>query len=317
MEKISKNIEFSELLDVGQYMSDSIDKKRKDSCKYKLFAVVVHRGYDLFGGHYYAYVRGLDNNWYHANDESVTPVSIHKILKESAYILLYQRMSLPKTVPVKAQPAKAEEAPLAKTKGEAAKTSKSIIAELLGTKAKPLANHNGNHHEKLLIPEGLHPVSSDEKTPSTDGKTQSEMELDEVKEKPLRLLSPTSKRRKIQRLVQSINHDHAKRAKPEEHKIPTLENVKQKYFKADGVIQSWENAREDLAEREKIMLKESGTGEVRRKHVIDFEYDKGKTKKIKDKQKRKFEGLQRQLDVVQKLRKDGADAANIYGNGVL
>ena len=94
MEKINKPIIYSETLDLGPYLTDSVEKREKEMCKYKLFAVIVHCGYDLFGGHYYAFVRGLNGSWYEANDESINQVSSNEIFKKNAYILLYQNLNL-------------------------------------------------------------------------------------------------------------------------------------------------------------------------------------------------------------------------------
>ena len=74
-----------------------------------------------------------------------------------------------------------------------------------------------------------------------------------------------------------------------------------KYFNADGEIYSWES-KKNSAVRENIMIEESILDNERKRHIMDIEYDKGKTKKIKDKSKRKFEGLKQMLDNIQRSR---------------
>eukprot|EP00770_Monocercomonoides_exilis_P008562 MONOS_8520.1-p1 / transcript=MONOS_8520.1 / gene=MONOS_8520 / organism=Monocercomonoides_exilis_PA203 / gene_product=Ubiquitin carboxyl-terminal hydrolase 36 / transcript_product=Ubiquitin carboxyl-terminal hydrolase 36 / location=Mono_scaffold00323:52834-55595(+) / protein_length=754 / sequence_SO=supercontig / SO=protein_coding / is_pseudo=false len=59
------------------------------SFQYNLFGVVVHDGPSTRSGHYYAYVKAPDNNWYEADDSRVRAVSASKVLHSEAYVLFY------------------------------------------------------------------------------------------------------------------------------------------------------------------------------------------------------------------------------------
>ena len=90
-------IEFdaSELLGVGKEKSPDADF---EGCHYKLVAVVSHSGSSPFVGHYICYARNSDdesNKWYLFNDSSVTPATESSVLEVEAFILLYERQTIP------------------------------------------------------------------------------------------------------------------------------------------------------------------------------------------------------------------------------
>lgn len=58
---------------------------------YNLYAVVVHEGLELSGGHYVAMVRAEDGQWWLCNDKDVSKISTKKVLGQSAYMLFYKR----------------------------------------------------------------------------------------------------------------------------------------------------------------------------------------------------------------------------------
>jgi len=95
MEKITRQISFTEVLDMSSFLTQPKERKQRVVCKYKLFGVIVHNGCKLSSGHYYAYMRGLNEYWYKANDEDMSFVSINDVLNDNAYILFYQCQNLP------------------------------------------------------------------------------------------------------------------------------------------------------------------------------------------------------------------------------
>lgn len=55
--------------------SDQNIKQHLGPFTYELFAIMIHSG-SASGGHYYAYIKELDNNeWFCFNDQTVSPVS--------------------------------------------------------------------------------------------------------------------------------------------------------------------------------------------------------------------------------------------------
>lgn len=61
------------------------------STHYSLFAVIEHVG-SLNVGHYTAYIKMLDNQWYKANDSLVTKVQECEALNQEAYLLFYEQI---------------------------------------------------------------------------------------------------------------------------------------------------------------------------------------------------------------------------------
>ncbi|KAK3529026.1 hypothetical protein QTP70_014419, partial [Hemibagrus guttatus] len=83
--KISKDVKYSEYLDLRPYMSQSHGEPQI----YGLYAVLVHSGFSCYAGHYYCYVKASNGQWYQMNDSSVTPTDIRSVLNQQAYLLFY------------------------------------------------------------------------------------------------------------------------------------------------------------------------------------------------------------------------------------
>lgn len=65
---------------------------------YDLFAVVTHEG-KLDNGHYWADVlttstQGGGGEWWHCDDDRVTPTTLKRVLAQKAYMLFYVKRSL-------------------------------------------------------------------------------------------------------------------------------------------------------------------------------------------------------------------------------
>ncbi|KAG0148437.1 hypothetical protein CROQUDRAFT_60602 [Cronartium quercuum f. sp. fusiforme G11] len=85
--KINKKIQFTELLDLKAAMnSDS------PSTRYKLYAVICHAGNTNHSGHYYAYIKTSDGQWYETDDAMTGTVSRDHVLSANeAYMFFYAR----------------------------------------------------------------------------------------------------------------------------------------------------------------------------------------------------------------------------------
>lgn len=84
--KLSSYISYPEKLNLRKYMSNVRNKK---PIWYELHTVIVHSGNFISEGHYYAYVRGENGNWYLTDDKKVKRVNIYEVLRQQAYILIY------------------------------------------------------------------------------------------------------------------------------------------------------------------------------------------------------------------------------------
>jgi hypothetical protein len=58
---------------------------------YRLYAVVVHTGWSVSCGHYYAFVRDAKGRWSVADDARVSPIALADVLRSDAYMLSYIR----------------------------------------------------------------------------------------------------------------------------------------------------------------------------------------------------------------------------------
>ena len=70
-------------------MSKYITGYNKSKYVYELYGVCNHVG-NLMGGHYFAYCKNADNNWYQYNDNIVSTLDDSKIVNQNAYCLFYK-----------------------------------------------------------------------------------------------------------------------------------------------------------------------------------------------------------------------------------
>ncbi|KAJ2080320.1 hypothetical protein H4R24_003147 [Coemansia sp. RSA 988] len=87
--KIGRYVEFPLNLNMKSYVS-----RNSPECApydYTLYAVLVHAGGTSRSGHYYCFVKSPAGVWYELNDSTVHQVSERTVLRQSAYMLFYQR----------------------------------------------------------------------------------------------------------------------------------------------------------------------------------------------------------------------------------
>ena len=84
--KLDNHIEFpTENLDMCKYVMGY----ERQKYIYDLYAVSNHTG-NTMGGHYWAYAKNYDNNWYKFNDNIVTTLQKEKVVSNLAYCLFYK-----------------------------------------------------------------------------------------------------------------------------------------------------------------------------------------------------------------------------------
>ena len=84
--KIDKLIDFPlDNLDMSKYVLGY----NKNKYKYELYGVSNHIG-GTGGGHYIAYIKNHDNNWYKYNDNVVSTLQTNKVVSPLAYCLFYR-----------------------------------------------------------------------------------------------------------------------------------------------------------------------------------------------------------------------------------
>jgi hypothetical protein len=87
--KIKKFIKYDKEIDLSKFREN---KKKNEKYAYRLSSVLVHQGNSIYSGHYYCYVRVSDSNWYCFNDHSVLKAEESEVLKQSPYLLLYEKV---------------------------------------------------------------------------------------------------------------------------------------------------------------------------------------------------------------------------------
>ncbi|KAI8476778.1 MAG: hypothetical protein J3K34DRAFT_400419 [Monoraphidium minutum] len=90
--KLHQHIAFPPLLRLRpQWLSDDCPDRRGAAGGYRLVASIIHHGRNSSSGHYSAHVQQPDGRWLHFNDAAVSPVSLHQVLQERTYVLVYQK----------------------------------------------------------------------------------------------------------------------------------------------------------------------------------------------------------------------------------
>ncbi|KAJ2648082.1 hypothetical protein IWW40_004170 [Coemansia sp. RSA 1250] len=92
--KINRYVEFPLSLDMRSYISKN--SPESGPFEYNLYAVLVHSGGTCRSGHYYCFVKSAAGVWYELNDSMVRQVSQPTVLKQTAYLLFYERSAPPK-----------------------------------------------------------------------------------------------------------------------------------------------------------------------------------------------------------------------------
>jgi ubiquitin C-terminal hydrolase len=87
LRKIRGLVRYPEKMDLNP---DLLQSQEDNMSVYELVGVAVHLG-TILGGHYVAYVKKEDGEWYCTNDERVGRVSRAEVLQQDAYLLFYSK----------------------------------------------------------------------------------------------------------------------------------------------------------------------------------------------------------------------------------
>lgn len=87
--KINKYIDFPLKCNFSNLVEKPSDKKSI----YELVAISNHSG-GLLGGHYWAYGKGTNGNWYEYNDSTVNEIELSSLVSNNAYYLIYVKKGL-------------------------------------------------------------------------------------------------------------------------------------------------------------------------------------------------------------------------------
>lgn len=274
--KINKTVKFEETIDVSRVVTES--EKSNVTTKYNLYAIIVHTGDTIHSGRYMAYVKSSNGVWYCMDNEKVQVASMNRLLEEKPYMLFYN--TLPKVEkrekkkvvktkkkmvvePIEASVATVEE-PVAITVEEEEEEEGEVILPLVDE------DEEERELEKERLREAMEESSTKEKV---DNAAAIVVEAGE---------NMKSKRDKLGALIEKESL-HSKSAQVKEDLLTKLANNQ---FEDD--IGTWEEDVGSTVEKRKSVLKQF---KQKRKRVdmYDLDYDRGKVKKIKNKQDDKFD----------------------------
>ena len=88
--KVSKPVTYPSLINFSEFAFPEDKLNKQESYNYELYGVVVHIGGTLNGGHYIAYCKSPDNNWYLCDDSRVANAS-NSGISQGAYMLFYRK----------------------------------------------------------------------------------------------------------------------------------------------------------------------------------------------------------------------------------
>lgn len=71
-------------------LSPYVKGYNKETYKYELYGVANHIGNSM-GGHYFAYIKTNEGNWYEFNDTNVKPIKEENIISQRAYVFFYRK----------------------------------------------------------------------------------------------------------------------------------------------------------------------------------------------------------------------------------
>ena len=86
--KISHHVTFPETPSVATLVNHD-NRPTVGSKDYGLYAVITLEGTTVRSGHYLAYVKAPNGNWFRMDDSNVRAISIYEVLKVQAYMLFY------------------------------------------------------------------------------------------------------------------------------------------------------------------------------------------------------------------------------------
>lgn len=269
--KINKFVKFEESMDIKRV----ITANETVNTKYNLYAAIVHTGQTINDGHYMAYVKSSNGIWYCMDNENVQVVSVKRLLEEKPYMLFY---NTPPPVVAKRP----------KTSAAAADKAKTQLQEVaVEAEIKDAPEEDVQQEE----------MDEDVIVPQIDNREE-EKELEALRLK--QAMEEVSTKEKVENTA-AIVVDHNANMKTKREKLGALiekESAQSKSADVKGALLSktpnnqfqddigtWEAdvVAGSKADKRNQVLKQI---KPKRKRVdmYDLDYDRGKVKKVKNKQ---------------------------------
>ena len=91
VKKSDKFVDFQPFLKLAPYLSP-IKHDETIQPFYRLYGVVVHSGFGVQSGHYFAYISRKLGDWFYASDSIIKPSDWDEVKKSCPYLLFYERI---------------------------------------------------------------------------------------------------------------------------------------------------------------------------------------------------------------------------------
>lgn len=267
--KINKTVKFEETIDISRIVTES--EKENVNTKYNLYSIIVHTGDAIHNGRYMAYVKSSNGVWYCMDNEIVQVASMKRLLEEKPYMLFYN-------TPPKVEK-REKKKPVKKENKEI--TVEPVLSE--EEEQKQVIEEEEEEEEEVTVPE------VDEYEEEEKERLRKAFEEASTKEKVDNTAAIVvdanenmkSKRDKLGALIEK----ESLQSKSSIVKEELLTKLANNQFEDD--IGTWEEDVGSTVEKRKSVLKQF---KQKRKRVdmYDLDYDRGKVKKIKNKQEEKF-----------------------------
>lgn len=75
---------------------DHADENKKYLVEYQLYGIICHHGESIESGHYTAFIKDDNDNWFLCDDERISKEDIIQIVKKYArnmYVIVYKKMN--------------------------------------------------------------------------------------------------------------------------------------------------------------------------------------------------------------------------------
>ncbi|XP_058071489.1 ubiquitin carboxyl-terminal hydrolase 25 isoform X2 [Magnolia sinica] len=141
--KIDRAIAFEEVLTLSSYMCKASQDTQPE---YNLFGSIVHSGYSVDSGHYYAYIKDATGRWYCCNDHQVSLSTLQEVLSEKVYILFFSRSNQ------RPRPAKGGGFANGKKSPDCSRNNVSVNQKATVSSKLPPTRPHGAHHSEKDIP---------------------------------------------------------------------------------------------------------------------------------------------------------------------
>ena len=271
--KINKFVKFDESMDIKRVITEN----ETVNTKYNLYAAIVHTGQTINDGHYKAYVKSSNGIWYCMDNDNVQVVSVKRLLEEKPYMLFYNT------------------SPVIVKRSKKPVTTATLKKQEIETKPENEVEEEEEEEEEEDIKE----ISDDIIVPQIDNQ-QEEKELESLRLK--QAMEEVSTKEKVENAA-AIVVDHNENMKSKREKLGALiekESLQSKSAEVKGAllsktpnnqfqddISTWDEDVGTNTDKRNQVLKQI---KPKRKRVdmYDLDYDRGKVKKVKNKQEDKF-----------------------------